>query len=71
LHGEWQNFDLPLSAKDPPMRWLLLIALVCISFTSIGCQVKVEEKPAPVVKPGRKVDVNVDTPGVDVKIKKD
>lgn len=54
------------------MRWLLPIAIVCSAFSLTGCEVKVEDNhPDPIVKPERKVDINVDAPGVDVKVKRD
>lgn len=53
------------------MRWLLPVMIVSLAFTSAGCEVKVQEKPEPVIKRDRKVDVDVNAPGVDVKINKD
>lgn len=52
------------------MRYLLTSSLLCTSILAAGCAVEVKEQPAPVVKPERKVDINVDTPGGDVDIKK-
>jgi hypothetical protein len=52
------------------MRWFLFVAIVSALFTLPACTVNVEEKPAPVAKPVRTVDVDVDAPGVDVKVNK-
>ena len=53
------------------MRYLLALSLLGTSFLATGCTVQVKEQPEPVVKRDRKVDINVDAPGVDVKIKRD
>lgn len=53
------------------MRYLLTFSLLATSILAAGCAVEVKEQPAPVVKPERKVDINIDTPGVDVKVKRD
>ena len=55
------------------MRYLLTFSLLCTAVLATGCSVQVKEQPAPapVVKRDRKVDINVDAPGVDVKVKRD
>ena len=53
------------------MRSLIVSSALVLCFAFGGCTVKVEEKPTPVVKQDRDVDVKVDAPGVDVKVKRD
>jgi hypothetical protein len=52
------------------MRWFLCIAIAFTAFSLPACTVQVEEKPAPIIKRDRDVDIKVDAPGVDVKVDK-
>lgn len=52
------------------MRWILTFSLLLTGLVATGCTVQVKEQPEPVVKRDRKVDINVDAPGVDVKVKR-
>jgi hypothetical protein len=61
----------PSISKGIPMRSLIVSSALVLCFAFGGCTVKVEEKPTPVIKQDRDVDVKVDAPGVDVKVKRD
>ena len=52
------------------MRLVLSLLVLSAGAVSTGCDVRVQEKPAAIIKRDRDVDINVQTPRVDIKVRK-